>query len=193
MEASTETSEAFDEDAWTAYATAVDEMMASTRVLKNDKVEDLQEAKTALLSRHLLPFNTTSQLETQTRDVWMAQAANYREHYNLTKEQFNFVMRVLVYMGDYCAKRQISSLIQVAWEKLKESGIVPAENAFSTYMYILGTDDACRDSLIEVAKIHDAFFAPNEKTITLRIKSLISKNEVAQAEEILSSLKVGTK
>ncbi|CAJ1942526.1 unnamed protein product [Cylindrotheca closterium] len=203
MEASSETSHAFDDEAWTAYKTAVDEMMTSTRVLKNDKPENLEEAKAALLSKNLLPLNTTTTTTTsqlsgttttttiaqQTRDQWTTQAADYKEHYNLTKQQFNFCMRVLVYLGDYCAKRRITAPIQVAWEKLKESGIIPAENAFSTYMYILGTDNACRDSLLEVAKMHDALFAPNEKTVTLRIKTLIAKNEIAQAEEILSSLK----
>lgn len=192
MEASQETSRPFDDEAWTSYTTAVEEMMMSTRVLRKDKMEDLAEARAALLSRNQFPLNASSQLSvTTTRDDWRAQAKEYKKHYNLTTQQFNFVMRVLVYMGDYCARARISSPIQVAWEKLKESGMVPAENAFSTYMYILGTNSACRDSLIEVAQMHDVFFSPNEKTITLRIKTLIAKNEIAQAEEILSSLKVG--
>lgn len=184
-----------DDEAWDAYTAAIEEMATSKRVLKKDKFENLVEARKALLSRTLFPLNDAiSQLSvTATRNDWKNQAANYKEHYNLTEPQFQFIMRVLVYLGDYCARRQVTAPIHVAWEKLKETGIIPAENAFSTYMYILGTDcndNACRDSLMEVAKVHDIFYRPNEKTITLQIKTLIFKNEVEEAERILSSLTV---
>lgn len=197
-ESLSEVSHAFEgeDEAWDAYTLAIEEMLKSTRVLKKDKLEDLDEAKSALLSRRLLPLNNTaSQLSsTAARDDWKKQAENYKEHYALTEPQFQFIKRALVYLGDYCARQRITAPIHVGWEKMKESGIVPPENAFSTYMYILGTecdDNACRDSLMEVAKLHDAFYQPNEKTITLQIKTLIAKNAVAEAEEMLFSLKVG--
>ena len=45
-------------------------------------------------------------------------------------------------------------------------------------------------SLGEVATFHDNLFDPNEKTVTLRIKSLIKNNEISKAEQVLTALPV---
>lgn len=181
----------FDEDTWEAYESAVKEVLESKRVLKKEKLENLEDARKALLSRNRLSsIPSPLQDRKASKEYLMAQKQRYVEHYNLSSAQYNYVMRCLVYLGDFCAKQKRAPGIRVAWEKMKESGILPRENAISTYMYILGTDDSCHDALVEVATFHDVLFPPNEKTTTLRIKAMIGKNEVNEAEKILSSLSV---
>jgi hypothetical protein len=181
----------FDEEIWAAYESAVSEVLESKRVLKKLKLEDLEDATKALLSRKRLPSIPSPLRDGEaTMDYLKQQKERYIEHYNLSSAQYNYVVRCLVYLGDFCAKRKRAPGILVGWEKMKESGIMPRENAISTYMYILGTDDTCSDTLIEVATFHDILFPPNEKTITLRIKALIGNNDVEEAETILSSLSV---
>ena len=179
----------FDENIWEAYESAINDVLGSKRVLKKDKPEALQEAKKFLLSRKCLSSipSPLTRGEKLKEDIKM-QKERFIDHYNLSPSQYNYVMRSLVYLGDYCAKRQRAPGILVAWEKLKESGILPRENSISTYMYILGSDETCHDTLMEAATFHDIFFSPNENSITLRIKHLIGKNQVKEAEEILVSL-----
>ena len=181
----------FDEKIWEAYESAINDVISSRRVLKKDKPETLEEAREFLLSKKCLqsiPSPLVTNGETLEDEI-RVQRDRFMEHYNLSRDQYNYVMRSLVYLGDYCAKKQRAPGILVAWEKMKESGILPKQNSLSTYMYILGSDDDCRDTLMEVATFHDIFFSPNENSITLRIKHFIQKNQVDKAEEILSSLK----
>jgi hypothetical protein len=73
---------------------------------------------------------------------------------------------------------------------MKECGMLPRENGLSTYMYALSLDEAFADVSAEVASLHDLLYEPNEKTITLRIKELIFRNDALGAEKILASLPV---
>lgn len=181
----------FDDETWQAYESAVLDFMESPRVLKKDKPEDLQEAKEILLSKCGLPLVPSPLTDGEEFGNRMKQQMDiFKGHYNLTKGQFGFLHRCLVYMGDHCAKNRNARPILVAWHKLKECGIIPRENCISTYMYILSTDKSCGEILGEVAAFHDVFFSPNEKTVTLRIKTLIGKNDVEKAEKVLASLSV---
>lgn len=95
--------------------------------------------------------------------------------------------------------------ILVAWRKMKEMGMRPRENALSTYMYILqgameraaeldgASNPKFVNTLVEVTSWHDALYHSNEKTATLRIKSLIFKGDIASAEQVLTSLDVQEK
>lgn len=183
----------FGDRVWEAYESTVPQVLESKRVLKKDKLENLQAAKNVLLSRNFLS-SIPSPLDTNDEEAFknnlISQKERYMEHYQLSKADYDYIMRCLVYMGDHCARRQTFLGICVAWQKLKEAGIMPRENAISTYMYILGQDETCSDTLMEVATFHDMLFEPNEKTTTLRIKTLIAKKQVKEAEQILSSLSV---
>lgn len=44
------------------------------------------------------------------------------------------------------------------------------------------------DSLLEVTAFHDLLYGPNEKSVTLRIKTLVAKGDAAAAEQWLASL-----
>ena len=52
-------------------------------------------------------------------------------------------------------------------------------------MYVLSLDSSSSDTATEVATFHDLFYEPNEKTVTLRIKSMIANENAAGAEELL--------
>ena len=151
-----------------------------------------------------------------TNDTQNQQNYNYN-YYNWTTKQYEYAMRCLTYVGDHCAKQDTSLPIIVAWYKLKYCGMIVKENCISTYMYVLSivnnnttnntntttasstsstTNDVVDDAisaltdlvLMEVATAHDLLYPPNEKTVTLRIKSLISNHNVHDAELILQSL-----
>jgi hypothetical protein len=190
-DASTSEDLSFDDETWEAYESVVVEVMKSKRVLKKDKPEDLQEAKEFLLSKRSFSSVPSPLIDGEAfGDKMKQQKEFFEEHYKLSQAQYDFAMRCLVYMGDNCAKSRSARPIAVAWHKMKESGHIPRENCISTYMYVLSTDESCSDTLGEVATSHDLFFSPNEKTITLRIKTLIGKNDVDKAEEVLASLLV---
>jgi len=101
--------------------------------------------------------------------------------------------------------------IVVAWYKLKQLGWMPGDTCLSTYMYILSTTCAaaaaatatdsttnssnssielvppvCEDTLLEVVTCHDWMYQSNEKTVSIRLKGLIGKGRVEEAEELLA-------
>ena len=117
----------------------------------------------------------------EQRDAFMAKT-------NLTSFQYDYAMKTLAYIGDFCAKRQEPHPVAIAWRKLLESGVFPRENTVSTYMYALSLDESTSQMCGQAATFHDLLFEPNEKTIALRIKSLIASGDAAGAELLLQTL-----
>ncbi len=187
------TSLGFPDDVWDDYVSIMTEVMESTRVLKKDKHESIKVVQEYLICRKTIsavpsPMNYGR----ETFQAAMAQQVQtFQRHYNFSQAQYNFAMRSLVYFGDTCAKRKSGLPVIVSWHKLKEAGMIPRENSISTYMYILSNEDESyvgRDMLDEVATFHDLIYSPNEKTVFLRMKSMIAKDDVTGAEGILYSL-----
>lgn len=183
----------FDDQAWECYIATMTDVVGSTRVQKKDKVEDLQVVQEYLLSssRMASVVSATSSNKTEVHAAMNRQADMFKQHYNFTALQCDFIMRALVYVGDSCAKRRLALPVAVAWEKLKETGMIPRENCFSTYMFILSTDEdgeVCNQALSEVATCHSILFEPNEKTTFLRMQGMVKRNDIEKAEEILNSL-----
>jgi len=143
------------------------------------------------------------------------QAERFQQYYNFTTAETEFINRCLVYMGDASAKIQskrnnnngigsdtdIRSFIDprlsigVSWHKLKEMGHLIRENSMSTYMYILSnngeSDDENNafvdDALLEVVTCHDEIYRPSEKTVTIRLKSLIARGKIDEAEDMVAA------
>ena len=181
----------FDEETWNAFEVIVTEAMSSPRVLKKGKHENMEPVKDFLLSnRRLINIPSPLTRGRAFRGDMQEQKIEFCEKYGWNSKQYDFAMRCLVYMGDFCAKRQNPKPIAVAWHKMKEAGMIPRENGITTFMYVLSQDDFCSEALDEVATFHDILYPPNEKSITLRINSLIAKNDAAGAEEMLASLPV---
>lgn len=181
------------DDVWDSYERAMTEVMQSTRVMKKDKAASIRVVQDYLISRQSLPcVPSPMQLDQQGfQEAMSEQASNFQKHYNFTLAQYNFAMRSLVYFGDSCAKNELGLPVTISWHKLKEAGMIPREHSISTYMYILSTQEdlsLCRDILNEVAVFHDLVYAPNERTVFLRMKNMIANNDVVGAEGILFSL-----
>lgn len=173
----------FDPALWKEYETTVRTVMESGRLVKRkEKPEDIERAIDYLLSNR--SFLSPPPLSISSRDAMNAQKLEFISEANLTEIQHEFAMRTLTYLGDHCAKKQTPTPLLVAWHKLKEAGMVPRENCISTYMYVLSLQNSS-DLTAQVATFHDLFYEPNEKTVTLRIKSMIANEDAAGAEELL--------
>ena len=145
------------------------------------------------------------------------QSEQFQQLFNYTSAEVEYINRCLVYMGDACAKLQSKRNskqksnsdsdncdvidprlpIAVAWHKLKEMGYVIRENSMSTYMYILSNSGDSEsnieynffvdDTLLEVVTCHDTIYKPSEKTVTIRLKSLISRGKIDEAEDMFAT------
>jgi pentatricopeptide repeat protein len=177
----------FDPIEWQEYESTVRALVDSGQMLKKkDSPEDFSRALHYLLdNRSILPVPTLR--EPDFRSAMMEQKKRFFQAANMTKYQHELAMRTLTYMGFHCAKQRTPTPLIVAWYKLKEAGMIPRENCISTYMYVLSLQDTS-SSTGEVATFHDLLYEPNEKTITLRIKSMIAKEDAATAEQLLGSL-----
>lgn len=175
---------------WESYELIVDEMLKSKRALRNVNEHETRLVKEFLLDRRLSSLPAPLAGGQTFRDDLKRQKHVVMDQYNFTKSQYELAVRCLVYAGDYCAKRQNPLPVMVAWQKIKQAGISPLENCVSTFMYVLGMDERCSVVLGEVATVHDLLFPPNEKTVFLRIKSLVSQNDPDSAEAVLASLPV---
>jgi hypothetical protein len=208
----------FDDTIWDVYETTMAEVTTRPKVVKKLKDDAVLKCKEYLFSKQGIPVTFRPQPASDftvesLRSSSQQQGLQFRLRYNFTQQEFDFITRCLVYIGDSCAKqlyRQVENDMQqpnvhqfpivVAWYKLKEIGWLPRENCLSTYMYILGSSigsstitpapnlTVCDDTLLEVVTCHDLIHRPNEKTVTIRLKSLIGKGEIQQAEQLLASL-----
>ncbi len=215
----------FDKAVWKAYESTMEDIMAQRRVIKKCDDESVSKCRTFLLSyeQHLSPVpdimeivgsshgNKRETLVSSLRE----QAERFRQVFNFTNAEVEYINRCLVYMGDACAKIQSRKSrnsdkdpnldtddvidprlsIAMAWHKLKEMGYVIRENSMSTYMYILSNrgddnneiDAFVDDALLEVVTCHDTIYEPSEKTVTIRLKSLIARGKIDEAEDMFNA------
>ncbi len=215
----------FDKSVWSAYERTMEEIMTQRRVRKKCDDETVSKCRGFLLSyeEYLSPVPDIVEIVSDSTDnqrgalalALREQAGRFRELFNFTNTEVEYLNRCLVYMGDACAKIQSKKSrnknecsdsdseeaidprlpIAVAWHKLKEMGYVIRENSMSTYMYILSSssgdnienDAFVDDALLEVVTCHDTIYEPSEKTVTIRLKSLISRGKIDEAEDIFSA------
>lgn len=139
------------------------------------------------------------------RERLQEQRREFLRQSNFTEEGYEYSGRCLLYMADSCARKQLPRPCVPAWRKLRECGLAPREKAVSTFLYVLfmpiesaadvgrdgvdtGMESLQHEASLDVAVFHDLLFAPNEKTVSIRIKDLITKGEAPLAEQILASL-----
>jgi len=242
-----ETHSPVDDIAWEAYRTIMAEIVMQIRRGKNFNKDNFLKCRTYLLSREryissvpdIIKVVGLSKTQTNLTDCSTPtssigdnhdgkkksalrssiknQADCFRQYFNFTSDEFEFITRTLVKLGDMCAKNQSKNNnnendnkidhrlpVIVAWYKLKEMGTIPQENSMSTYMYILscshgnidnnndGSDDdqlatIVDDALLEVVTRHDVLYQINEKTLTIRMKSLVGRGRIDEAEEIFAA------
>ena len=180
---------------WEAYSDAIQAVLRSGRVhgKKRLSAEELLEVKEYLLSsepllkQSAIPDDLPNS-SIDLRGIFARQRQRFLNETGFSHSQYELTTRCLTYMGDRGAKTRNPQSLAIAWSKIKESGIVLRETSLSTYMYVLSLDQAFRDDCLEVASFHDILFEPSEKTISLRIKTLIETGDALEAESLLSSL-----
>lgn len=182
----------FDADLWEEYETTLRTVMKSGRVMRKDAEEEIAPAIACLLrNAAIVPIQIPlTALDMDYRQAVKEQRDLFMDQTGLGDKQFEFAIRTLTYLGDYCAKRRLPNPIKVAWHKLKESGMAPRENCISTYLYVLGMDEESSDLAAQVATFHDLLYEPNEKTVSLRVKALVAKEDAAGALKMLTSISV---
>lgn len=197
----------FEAPLWDMYESTLRTVIESRRVRRNTKDEeeldpiimDCLLANRAFLPPPPLccfPNEKSGAAHDDFRHIMSEQKQHFLNQTGWTEANYNFAMRTLTYMGDYCAKTQSPGPLLVAWHKLKEAGMVPRENCISTYLYVLSlwnqnnqtTSLEQEDISEEVAIFHDLLYEPNEKTATLRIKYLIANGDATGAEELLNAM-----
>jgi len=203
-----------------AYNESMTEVLSFFRIMqKNDKPCDLEVAKRYLFTprRLINPHDSSCLTE---KDDFHKYITVKKEHFlntfGMENHQLSLVLRSLSYLGDYCARKRISAPLHVAWDKMKECGSRPRENALSTYLYIfssfpleIGSEGDITETTTgsgsttistttagynpkdvsgEVAFYHDMIYKPTENTVSIRIKSLVEQGCTEEAEELLWKL-----
>jgi len=151
-----------------------------------------------------------------------------------TPEQEEIAGRAFSTLASQCARNAKTVPLSIAWEKMKEAGMIPSNDTLnvclfvtgtmatsgflssalnrslsklggrkklSTVMSILGNDEDkgegkdedeedAVDFPTELALFHDLLYIPTEKSITLRVKRLVSIGDASGAEELLDSFPV---
>ena len=185
----------FDKELWEPYEEFVqNNMLNNSRVLKKDKPEDVESVVEYILTdRPVLKaptFSGDARPREEVVQMMSDQKTAFNESIQFSRIESEFAVRCFTYLADNLAKQRNPKPMAIAWQKVKESGIILRENALSTFMYVLGLDPTFNDLLLEVATFHDWVYPPNEKTITLRIKALIQMGDARGAEDMLATLPV---
>ena len=67
------------------------------------------------------------------------QKASFLEETGLTPEQYEVAEKAVLVLATNCAKRARAAPVEVMWEKIKESGMMPPNDVMSTLLYIVST------------------------------------------------------
>lgn len=205
------------DEEWKEYYEAADSVLSEAKTFgRKDAEEDKLAVREYLLRRErMVPIHlptliskadgeplletaaTNDAVGSSLHSELEAQKLLFCEVSGLSSAQQKLALRVLGYIGNYCAKKRSCVPLRIGWYKLKEMGASPRENVLSTYLYGLALVEEkmpeipMRISLPEeVAAFHDSLFQPTEKTLTLRIKALVQKGDAMGAERLLEMMPV---
>ena len=67
------------------------------------------------------------------------QRASFLEETGLTLEQYEVAEKAVQVLATNCAKRARAAPVEVMWEKIKESGMMPLKDLMSTILYVVST------------------------------------------------------
>lgn len=193
------------------YCTLMQDIMMGDRAVKKTKPDTLPAVQAYLLdpctiqnhSRNNDFVDDNEDSSTSSTDGFRNVARErYRafldRHGFWDKAQAAYLERCLGYTADWCAKKKMFAPAAMAWLKLRETGYIPRENTVSTFLFVFGLEHdnnndkrsnaqqiAASHFLQDVAIFHDACFEPNEKTVYLRIKSLVAAGRAQEADDLL--------
>lgn len=93
----------------------------------------------AIVDGEAVANNLHSELEKQ-REAFLAETG-------LTLEQHEAAARGMIALAQLCAKKGRAGALEVAWEKIKEAGIIPDGSTMSTYLYVVGNGGSALSAL----------------------------------------------
>jgi Pentacotripeptide-repeat region of PRORP len=137
---------------------------------------------------------TTNQGGGVTADVLRNHIYQHRQQFiwaaNFSTNAFEYCTRCVVYLGDLCAKKSDHDVAVLAWNKMREMGLIPREVVMVAFIYVLSSDEehASSDRLnasLEAAIMYDTFWKVTEATLTLRVKNLVARGDVEVAEQLI--------
>lgn len=171
-----------------SYLSIMEQVIENKRALKKLTKEDALPAQNLLRCTKsvLADMPDSSKADKEALKSFLSsQKTRFIEATGLSYQQYDYYTRCLSYFADLCAKYQTNEPARIGWRKLLESGHMPFENGLTTYMYLFSLDKNDSSLSLQVAEVHDHFFAPNEKTLTLRIKGLTARGHADEAERLL--------
>ena len=75
------------------------------------------------------------------------QKASFLEETGLTLEQYEVAEKAVQVLAANCAKRARAAPVEVMWEKIKESGMMPHKDLMSTILYVVSTGGSVLSTL----------------------------------------------
>jgi hypothetical protein len=118
---------------------------------------------------------------------------------NFSKNAYDYCSRCLIYMGDLVAKQSDPDVGVLAWKKIREIGLLPREITMATFLYVFSAEQEQQppqeqdlsserfNASLEAAILCDTFSKPTEATLTIRVKSLVSRGQVEAAEQLIAN------
>uniref|UniRef100_A0A7S2KRS3 Uncharacterized protein n=1 Tax=Leptocylindrus danicus TaxID=163516 RepID=A0A7S2KRS3_9STRA len=165
--------------------------------------------------------NRAKEMRTTFMDELSRQKESFMKAFPMNDFQYQVLVNVLALMGNYCSKFSRHDALKIAWQKLKEAGVCVTDKTCSSYLYVFTsassmlsaspstspsifsdifndirneedeTSGPRQDIPCEVAAYHDLLYKPTEKSISLRVKSLVAAGDPASAEALLDTLPAG--
>ncbi|KAI2513845.1 Protein-only RNase P [Fragilaria crotonensis] len=133
---------AFDEEAFAQYTEL---MLPLKRTYSSEVVFDWLLSDKPLVESNLPTLNQSISSGVSNpnflhfRDELEKQRLRFMGALNITHEQYNDAARALVLLGRVCAKKGMALPVEIAWEKIKEAGVLVDDDCLSNYMYVLVT------------------------------------------------------
>ena len=220
----------------------------STANMKNNIDDNQGENDDQLRFHKKSSFRNDVYIKGSEANIFLKQINEQKERFlaksGLNDKQYTQIVKIFSILAAHCAKTGSNASMSVAWEKIKEAGIIPSQSAMNTCLYVSGTmglsllsslsqqnlsqqakdtasnnnknnmsvvmnilDEGIRkndnsikeeekeeeeeeetiDLPTELAIFHDLLFEPTEKSISLRVKRLVSQGNAEEAERLLDS------
>jgi len=100
----------------------------------------------------------------ELRDDLEKQRIDFIEKLSIDEEAYEFAKLVLTRIGRLCAKRAKSRPLEIAWEKVKEAGMLLKNDTLGNYLYVVSTYPSMSLSMGPLESIFDVLETNTEVT-----------------------------
>lgn len=137
---------AFEQESYDQYLAIVNEIMEDKKYIGNDVVTKWLRSDEPLMDYHLPILDQSVQQgrvcepeDLSFRSELEQQRVAFMKAFSIDETQYKQATRALMIVGRKCAKLAKSSPLDVAWEKVKESGMMLNNDSLSNYLYVSST------------------------------------------------------